>query len=158
MGWIPIEPNWGTLRFLSHRASNPSIVTKESIGFDIDSSREAIIPPGKREMMPMDLVLIPPPGCYIRLAPKSGLAWKFRIDVLAGVIYLDIRGEVKVLLQNHGEVPFEVHRGDQIAQGISERALSSLDLISKKVNQMKQTEVTQALEKQIKLLPSKRGK
>ncbi|XP_069498678.1 uncharacterized protein [Ambystoma mexicanum] len=74
-------------------------------------------------MIPTNLVLISPPGCYIRLATKSDIAWKFGIDILAGIIDPDIRGDVKVLLQNHGIIPFEVYCEDQIAQGIFERSL-----------------------------------
>ncbi|XP_069465187.1 uncharacterized protein [Ambystoma mexicanum] len=89
---------------------------KESIVFDICSSQEATIPPVKIGMIPTDLVLIPPSGCYMRFAPKSAMAWKFGTDVLAGVIDPDFWGDIKVLLQSHGEIPFEV-------QGILEKAL-----------------------------------
>ncbi|XP_069486201.1 uncharacterized protein [Ambystoma mexicanum] len=62
-------------------------------------------------------------GFYIRLAPKSGLAWEFGLDFLAGVIEPDVREEMKVLLQNHGETPFEIRCGDKITQRILEKAL-----------------------------------
>ena len=54
-------------------------------------------------------------------APRSGLALKHFIDVGAGVIDSDYRGEVKVLLFNHGPTDFEVKTGDRIAQIIIEK-------------------------------------
>ncbi|XP_069481469.1 uncharacterized protein [Ambystoma mexicanum] len=96
---------------------------KESIGFDICSSKDATIPPGKRGMIPTDLVLIPTEGCYTRLAVKSGLARKFGLDVLVGIIDPDFQGDVKVVVQTQSETQFEIHCEDKIAQGILEKAL-----------------------------------
>ena len=56
-----------------------------------------------------------------RIAPRSGLASKNFIDTGAGVIDADYRGQVKVLLFNHGETDFEISEGDRIAQLILER-------------------------------------
>ncbi|OQV10261.1 hypothetical protein CLAIMM_14286 [Cladophialophora immunda] len=60
-------------------------------------------------------------GTYGRVAPRSGLAAKHFIDTGAGVIDADYRGEVKVLLFNHGEADFQVNKGDRIAQLVLER-------------------------------------
>ena len=57
-----------------------------------------------------------PPNCFGRIAPRSGLALKNGIDVLAGVIDEDYRGEIKVLLINHGQEDFVINSGDRIAQ------------------------------------------
>uniref|UniRef100_A0A183BST3 Deoxyuridine 5'-triphosphate nucleotidohydrolase n=1 Tax=Globodera pallida TaxID=36090 RepID=A0A183BST3_GLOPA len=62
-----------------------------------------------------------PSGHYGRVAPRSGLAVKHSIDVGAGVIDTDYRGELKVLLFNFGETDFQVNEGDRIAQLICER-------------------------------------
>jgi len=62
-----------------------------------------------------------PPSMYARIAPRSGLSVKHRIDVGAGVIDSDYRGPVKVLLINNGSTPFEISPGDRIAQMIFER-------------------------------------
>jgi dUTP pyrophosphatase len=62
-----------------------------------------------------------PPGTYGRIAPRSGLALKYFIDVGAGVVDSDYRGPLKVVLFNHGEVPFIVKIGDRIAQLICEK-------------------------------------
>lgn len=56
-----------------------------------------------------------------RIAPRSGLASKHFIDTGAGVIDADYRGQVKVLLFNHGEEEFKVKEGDRIAQLVLER-------------------------------------
>ena len=61
-------------------------------------------------------------GCVDgRIAPRSGLASKHMIDTGAGVIDADYRGQVKVLLFNHGEKDFEVKEGDRVAQLVLER-------------------------------------
>ena len=62
-----------------------------------------------------------PEGCYGRIAPRSGLAVKKFIDVGAGVIDADYRGEVGVVLFNHSEEDFKVKPGDRIAQLILEK-------------------------------------
>lgn len=63
-----------------------------------------------------------PEGTYARIAPRSGLAAKHAIDVGAGVVDADYRGEIKVVLFNHGRTPFSVRRGDRIAQVVLTRA------------------------------------
>jgi dUTP pyrophosphatase len=62
-----------------------------------------------------------PPGTYGRVAPRSGLAAKFGIDVLAGVIDPSYRGEIRVLLVRHGDGFLTIKHGDRIAQLIVER-------------------------------------
>ena len=62
-----------------------------------------------------------PPGCYGRIAPRSGLAIKKFIDVGAGVIDSDYRGELGVILFNFGDEDFTVNMGDRIAQLIFEK-------------------------------------
>jgi dUTP pyrophosphatase len=58
----------------------------------------------------------PPAGTYGRIAPRSGLAWKNSIDVGAGVIDEDYRGNVGVILFNHGDKDFDIKAGDRVAQ------------------------------------------
>ncbi len=60
------------------------------------------------------------PGYYGRIAPRSGLAAKYGIDVLAGVCDASYRGEVGVVLINHGNAAFPIKPGDRIAQLIIE--------------------------------------
>lgn len=68
-----------------------------------------------------DLQIAVPEGCYGRVAPRSGLAAKKFIDVGAGVIDYDYRGNVGVVLFNFGDEDFKVSKGDRIAQLICER-------------------------------------
>lgn len=68
-----------------------------------------------------DIQIELPSGCYGRVAPRSGLAAKNFINVGAGVIDEDYRGNVGVVLFNHAEENFEVKKGDRIAQLICER-------------------------------------
>ncbi|XP_034473916.1 deoxyuridine 5'-triphosphate nucleotidohydrolase [Drosophila innubila] len=68
-----------------------------------------------------DLQVQVPEGSYGRVAPRSGLAVKNFIDVGAGVVDEDYRGNLGVVLFNHGDVDFDVKRGDRIAQFICER-------------------------------------
>lgn len=69
-----------------------------------------------------------PEGTYGRIAPRSGLAWKHSIDVGAGVIDADYRGNVGVILFNFSDKDFEVKKGDRIAQLILEK-ISYCDIV-----------------------------
>lgn len=64
-----------------------------------------------------------PDGTYGRIAPRSSLAWKQHIDVAAGVIDSDYRGEVGVVLFNHAARDYQVCKGERIAQLILERIM-----------------------------------
>jgi dUTP pyrophosphatase len=66
--------------------------------------------------------MTPPKGCYIRIAPRSGLALKKGIQIGAGVIDPDYTGEIGVVVFNQGKDNFEVRPGDKIAQIILEQA------------------------------------
>ena len=76
------------------------------------------IAPGQRRLVPTGLVLAIPPGFEGQVRPRSGLALRHGLTVLnaPGTIDADYRGEVQVLLINHGEAPFELRRGERIAQ------------------------------------------
>jgi len=91
-------------------------------GLDLCSSEDLAIPPGQRKAVPTGIAVEIPDGYYGRVAPRSGLAVKHGIDVLAGVIDSGYRGEIRaVLLNTDSEKTFEVRRGDRIAQLIVER-------------------------------------
>jgi dUTP pyrophosphatase len=74
-----------------------------------------------RELISTGIAVQIPPGSYGRIAPRSGLAYKHFIDVGAGVVDSDYRGEVKVLLFNFNDRAFRVSYGDRIAQLIIEK-------------------------------------
>lgn len=80
-----------------------------------------MIPARGKAVVKTDIQVELPEGCYGRVAPRSGLAVKNFIDVGAGVIDEDYRGNVGVVLFNHSDVDFPVAKGDRIAQLICER-------------------------------------
>lgn len=86
-----------------------------------NSAYDYTVPAHGREVVKTDLQVEIPDGCYGRVAPRSGLAVKNFIDVGAGVIDQDYRGNVGVVLFNHSENSFEVKKGDRIAQLICEQ-------------------------------------
>jgi dUTP pyrophosphatase len=87
-------------------------------GWDISyaGTDSAIIPSGTAKWLSTGISVAIPTGWYGRVAPRSGLAYRNSIDVLAGVVDSGYRGEVRVGLQNHGNSDFVVNPGDRIAQ------------------------------------------
>ena len=91
------------------------------VGYDLSASSDCIIPSRGKGIVETGLAVSLPPGVYARIAPRSGLAIRNFIDVGAGVVDSDYRGEIKVVLFNHSAEDFAVKAGDQIAQLILER-------------------------------------
>ena len=106
---------------ISSRAYTPVRTTPEAAGLDIRSAEETQIEPGERKLISTQLQIMIPPGHYGRIAPRSGIALHQQIDVCAGVIDSDYRGEIKILLHNHGTNIFYIRQGDRVAQLICER-------------------------------------
>ena len=77
-----------------------------------------ILKPGERALVPTGMTMALPAGYEAQIRPRSGLAYKHGITCLntPGTIDADYRGEVKVLLINHGSEPFTITRGERIAQ------------------------------------------
>jgi dUTP pyrophosphatase len=77
-----------------------------------------ILAPGKHALIPTGLTIALPPGYEAQVRPRSGLAAKHGVTVLnaPGTVDADYRGEIGVLLINHGEAPFPIRRGERIAQ------------------------------------------
>jgi len=100
----------------------PQYQTELSAGMDIPAYIESAVTlqPGDRTLIPTGLFLEIPPGYEMQIRPRSGLALKHGITVLnsPGTIDADYRGEIKVLLINHGREPFVISKGDRIAQMI----------------------------------------
>ncbi|XP_072933448.1 deoxyuridine 5'-triphosphate nucleotidohydrolase [Epargyreus clarus] len=112
-----------TLKFtrLSDNAFPPVKGSEKAAGFDLKSAYDYVIPARGKELVKTDLQIELPSGCYGRVAPRSGLAVKNFIDVGAGVIDEDYRGNVGVVLFNHSDQDFPVKKGDRIAQLICEK-------------------------------------
>jgi dUTP pyrophosphatase len=100
----------------------PVYQSEGAAGFDLVAAVSAdapvILPPGARTLAPTGLVLELPQGFEAQVRPRSGLALKHGVTVLnsPGTIDCDYRGELGVILINHGDRPFEISRGDRIAQ------------------------------------------
>lgn len=111
------------LRFakLSEHARAPVRGSPRSAGLDLQSAYDVKIPARGKALVKTDLQVQVPEGSYGRVAPRSGLAVKNFIDVGAGVVDEDYRGNLGVVLFNHSDKDFEVKRGDRIAQFICER-------------------------------------
>lgn len=87
----------------------------------IDSAYDCVIPARGKMVVKTDIQIELPEGCYGRIAPRSGLAAKNFIDVGAGVVDEDYRGNLGVVLFNHSDVKFAIAKGDRIAQLICEK-------------------------------------
>lgn len=98
----------------------PAYQTSHAAGADVQAALSApvILKPGARELVPTGFCYEIPPGYEMQVRPRSGLALKLGVTVLnaPGTIDADYRGELKVLLVNHGQEPFEIRRGERIAQ------------------------------------------
>ena len=116
------HPSFGILKVqkLTNNAALPKRSTEGAAGYDLCASQRCTIPAGGKGLVPRGLSISFPAGLYARIAPRSGLALKKFIDVGAGVVDADYRGEVGVVLFNHGDHDFEVNMGDRIAQLILE--------------------------------------
>jgi dUTP pyrophosphatase len=96
----------------------PAYATAGAAGMDVVAAEDIAIPPGGRHAVATGLALAIPPGFEIQVRPRSGLALKHGITVpnTPGTIDSDYRGELKVILINHGARAFEILRGDRVAQ------------------------------------------
>ncbi|KAF7698711.1 deoxyuridine 5'-triphosphate nucleotidohydrolase, mitochondrial isoform X2 [Silurus meridionalis] len=106
---------------LSERATTPTRGSAKAAGYDLYSAYDYSIAPMDKAIVKTDIQIAVPAGCYGRVAPRSGLAAKHFIDVGAGVVDEDYRGNVGVVLFNFGKETFEVKRGDRVAQLVCER-------------------------------------
>ncbi len=96
----------------------PDYATSGAAGMDVVSAEDVVIAPGARHPVATGFALAIPHGFEIQVRPRSGLALKHGITVpnTPGTIDSDYRGELKVLLINHGSEPFAIARGDRVAQ------------------------------------------
>jgi len=103
----------------------PTYATEGSAGFDLRAniSQQLVIAPNQRVMVPTGIQVALPSGYELQVRARSGLAAKHGISLVNGVgtVDSDYRGEISVILMNHGDEPFTVTRGDRIAQGVISR-------------------------------------
>ena len=96
----------------------PSYATDGAAGLDVVAAEDVTLAPGERHAVATGFSIAIPEGYEVQVRPRSGLALKHGITCLntPGTIDSDYRGEVKVILANLGSEPFEVRRGERIAQ------------------------------------------
>ena len=96
----------------------PAYATDGAAGMDVCAAEDVELAPGGRHAVATGFALAIPEGYEIQVRPRSGLAFKHGISVpnAPGTIDSDYRGELKVLLINHGSESFPVHRGERIGQ------------------------------------------
>jgi dUTP pyrophosphatase len=103
---------------VSASASLPSYARAGDAGLDLRASVEVTIAPGESKLVPTGIAIELPPNTEAQVRPRSGLALKHAVTVLntPGTIDEGYRGEVGVILINHGREPFQVTPGARIAQ------------------------------------------
>ena len=96
----------------------PAYATEHAAGLDVVAAEDLTLAPGGRHAVATGFAIAIPHGWEVQVRPRSGLALKHGITCLntPGTIDSDYRGEVKVILANLGAEPFEVRRGERIAQ------------------------------------------
>jgi len=100
----------------------PAYQSADAAGLDllaaVPDEAPLVLSPGKYAMVPTGLTIALPPGYEAQVRPRSGLAAKHGITVLnsPGTIDADYRGEINVILINHGDAPFPIRRGERVAQ------------------------------------------
>jgi len=96
----------------------PAYATAHAAGMDVVSAEDVTIAPGGRHAVATGFAVAIPEGYEIQARPRSGLALKHGVTLpnTPGTIDADYRGELKVIMINHGAVPFVIQRGDRIAQ------------------------------------------
>ena len=113
----------------------PAYQTAHAAGLDllaaVHEDRPLTMQPGQRALVPTGLMIAVPPGQEAQVRPRSGLAFKHGVTVLnsPGTVDADYRGEVSVLLINHGDEPFTIRRGERIAQLVI-AAVSQANLVA----------------------------
>ena len=113
---------------LSPSAQMPTKGSPDSAGWDLKAAHETIVPARGKAIIPTDLSIAVPEGCYGRIAPRSGLSWKKHTDIGAGVIDMDYRGPVGVVIFNHADTDLKIDVGDRVAQLILEK-ISYADIV-----------------------------
>lgn len=98
----------------------PAYETEHAAGMDLRAAvTEALtLQPGARALVPTGIAIALPEGTEAQVRPRSGLAFRHGISMVntPGTIDADYRGEIRVILINHGEAPFTIQRGERIAQ------------------------------------------
>jgi len=101
----------------------PTYARPDDAGLDLYAAAPVTLAPGARALVPTGIALAIPPGFAGFVLPRSGLALRHGVTLLntPGLVDAGYRGEVKVLLVNHGDAPVSLSRGDRVAQLVVQR-------------------------------------
>lgn len=101
----------------------PKYETEGASGFDLRANTDRAIElgPGNRYTFPTGFKFEVPTGYELQIRPRSGLARKYGVSAVMGTVDSDFRGEVQVVVQNHGRLSYVIQPGDRIAQGIIQK-------------------------------------
>jgi dUTP pyrophosphatase len=109
---------------LDPKATLPTRGSSEAAGLDMFSIEDVVVEPKQRSLVRTGLAVAIPEGYYGRIAPRSGLATQKGLDVLAGVIDSDYRGEVRCLLFNTGDEAINLPAQSKICQLLIEKIIT----------------------------------
>ena len=119
------------VQLLTPTARAPARQSDQAAGYDIHLDEDLVLFPKERKLVSTGIAVAIPYGYYGRIAPRSSLAVKKYIDIGAGVVDSDYRGEVKVFLIYSGQEKLVLERGDRIAQLILEKiTLPEIEVVS----------------------------
>ena len=116
------------INLLSPNANIPSRGSDESAGLDICTIESVTITAGQRALLKTGIAMSMPRGYVGLIWPRSKLAAKMGVDVLAGVVDSDYRGEIMVSLLNTGQDAVELRSGDKVAQMIIQKHFSDMEI------------------------------
>ncbi|MGJ5634405.1 dUTP diphosphatase [Nostoc sp. CALU 1950] len=128
------------VKLLGDKARLPEYAHEGDAGLDLFSTVETVIQPGESSLIPIGIIIQLPSKTEAQIRPRSGLALKHQITVLnsPGTIDEGYRGEIGVILINHGKLPFTIEIGMRIAQmvikpvlSVSIKAIEELDITSR---------------------------
>lgn len=125
------------IKILNSEAILPSYNHEGDAGFDLRSLEDVELKPQERRTLALGIAAEIPVGWYVSFRERSGLADKYGLEVLGGVIDSNYRGEWKLVLFNGGKESFLIKKGERIAQGILELAPQA---IIKRVENLSPTE------------------
>jgi dUTP pyrophosphatase len=116
----------------------PRYMTEHAAGMDIAAAvgKEEVILPGERKLIPTGIAIALPEGYEAQIRPRSGLALKSGVTLVnsPGTIDADYRGEIGVIMINHGKESFVVRRGDRIAQMVFHRVCRATWVVASRLD------------------------
>ena len=121
--------------------THPKIPTRGSekaAGWDLYASKSTIVPANGKAIIPTGIHIAIPDGYYGRIAPRSSMSWKRHTDIGAGVVDSDYRGEIGVVMFNHGNQDLDINLHDRVAQLVIEK-INTANLIEVKFEELDST-------------------